>query len=283
MKRIFVFLVAISLVLCSSCSKKEPEVIKTADMLNITNEDSDFKGCRERYEAVISAVTSKISVLENAHNEKIRIETESEYFFEEEYILTSFEPFILSSFSLTDHFSSSMTSQQAQETYKPFCRGMTVEYTADSNSYSLRFVSEELVEEYTAEYNEESDSFRYVFGIEDADGSRTEEFLEFISLENGVYAIQSKSSRCYVDFDENDEIENFFCTVLKDGEYSFEDEGIFPTQELLTADWASERGKDSFMSIHTFENGILTHSECSSGPWKTVSITEADFSSAFYM
>ena len=283
MKKLFIFLVALSLFLCSSCSKKEPEVIKTADMLNITNEDADYLGCRERYESVISAVSAKVSVLENAHNEKIRIETESEYFFEDEYILTSFEPFILSSFSLTDYFSPSMTPKQAQETYKTLCRGMTVEYSTDKNTHSLRFVSEELVEEYKAEYDEEFDSFRYVFSIENAEGRRTEEFLEFIRLENSAYAIQSGTARCYVDFDENNEIEFFSCTVLKSGEYSPDDDGIYPAKELLSSDWVNEKGKDAFISIHTFENGILTHSECSSGPWKTVNITATDFSSAFYI
>lgn len=283
MKRILVFLAAISLIFCSSCTKKEPEVIKTADMLNITNEAADYLGCRDRYEAVISAVSSKISVLENAHNEKIRIETESEYFFEEEYILTSFEPFILSSFSLTDYFSASMTSKEAAEKYKTLCRGMTVEYSTDTDTHTLRFVSEELVEEYEAEYNEEFDSFRYVFSVENAEGRQTEEFLEFIRFENGIYAIQSNSARCYVDFDKNDEIESLSCTVLRDGEYSLDNDGIYPTKELLTADWVSEKGKDAFISIHTFKDGILTHSECSSGPWKTVNITASDFSSAFYM
>lgn len=252
-------------------------------MLNITNEDSDYLGCRERYEAVMSAVSSKISVLENAHNDKIRIETDSEYFFEDEYILTSFEPFILGSFSLTDYFTSSMTAKEAAETYKTLCKGMTVEYSTDKNNHTLRFVSEELVEEYEAEYNEEFDSFRYVFSIENVDGRQTEEFLEFIRYENGVYAIQSNTARCYVDFNENDEIEYISCTVLRNSEYSLENDGIYPTEELLTADWASEKGKDAFMSIHTFKDGILTHSECSSGPWKTVNITAKDFGSAFYM
>lgn len=283
MKVLLALLVAFSLIFCASCAKKEPEVIKTADMLNITNENSDFLGCRDRYEAVMSAVSSKISVLENAHNDKIRIETDSEYFFEDEYILTSFEPFIFDSFSMTDYFTSAMTSKEAAEAYKTLCRGMTVEYSTDNNTHTLRFVSEELVEEYSAEYNEEFDSFRYVFSIENADGRQTKEFLEFIKFENGIYAIQSNTARCYVDFDENDDIEYISCTVLGIGEYSPENDGIFPTKEFLTADWVNEKGKDAFMSIHTFKDGILTHSECSSGPWKTVNITAEDFDSAFYM
>lgn len=266
----------------SSCGKKEPEVIKTADMLNITNEDSDYLGCYERYESVISAVISKISVLENAHNEKLKIETESEYFFEDEYIFTSFEPFNLDSISVTSHFDSSMDLKKAEEVYKNICRGMTVEYNADSNNYNLRFVSEELVEEYSAEYSEEFDSFRYVFSIENAEETQTAEFLEFIKFENGAYAIQSQKSRCYVDFGEDGEIEYFCCTTLRGGEYSV-DESIFPQKEMLNADWVTEKGREAFESIHTYENGILTHSECSSGPWKTVNITAADYSSAFYM
>lgn len=283
MKRFSALIVALLLIFCTSCSKSEPEVLKTPDMLNITNDDADFLGCRERFEAVMSAVSSKITVLENAHNDKIRIETESEYFFEDEYILTSFEPFILSSFSLSEHFTSSMTQKQAEENYKTVCKGMTVEYSSDNDNHTLRFVSEELVEEYTAEYNEEFDSFRYSFTVENADGRHTEEFLEFTKYENGVYAIQSKTSRCYVDFDENDEIESIYCTTLKTDEYSLEADSIYPTKELLTSDWVNEKGRDSFISIHSFNDGILTHSECSSGPWKTVKITASDYSSAFYM
>ncbi len=282
MKKLLILLLVFCTVFFSSCKKNEPEIIKTADMLNITNEEADYQGCLERYESVVSAIVSKTSVLENAHNEKIKIETDSEYFFEDEYIPTSFEPFLLNSVSLTKHFTPSMNLSQAEETYKNISRGMTVEYTSDGINHNLRFVSEELVEEYTAEYNEEYDSFRYIFSIEDSEETRTEEFLEFIKFENGAYAIQSLKSRCYVDFDENGEIEYFICATLKSDEYSL-DESIFPHSEVLTSDWVTEKGRNSFESIHTFENGILSHSECSSGPWKTVNITAADFSSAFYM
>ena len=282
MKRLVVFLLVFCTVFLCSCKRSEPEIIKTADMLNITNEDSDYQGCFERYEAVVSAVVSKTSVLENAHNDKLKIETDSEYFFEDEYIPTSFEPFELDFVSVTNHFTPSLNLKQAEEIYKNISRGMTVEYSLDGINYNLRFVSEELVEEYSAEYNEEFDSFRYVFGIEDSEETRTEEFLEFIKFENGAYAIQSQKTRCYVDFDENGEIEFFTCATLRADEYSI-DESIFPQKEALSADWVTEKGKNAFESIHTYKDGILSHSECSSGPWKTVNITAADFSSAFYM
>ncbi len=282
MKKLFILLTVFCMVFFCSCEKSEPEIVKTADMLNITNEDADYLGCLERYNSVISAVVNKTSVLENAHNDKIKIESDSEYFFEDEYIPTSFEPFELDAVSVTNHFTPSMDLKQAEEIYKNISRGMTVEYSSDGTDYSLRFVSEELVEEYSAEYDEEFDSFRYIFSIEDTEETRTEEFLEFIKLENGAYAIQSQKSRCYVDFDEKGEIEFFACSTLRADEYSL-DESIFPQKETLTSNWVTEKGKNSFESIHTYENGILTHSECSSGPWKTVSITAADFSSAFYM
>lgn len=282
MKKLLILLTVFSLVFFCSCKKSKPEIVKTADMLNITNKDSDFQGCFERYEAVVSAVVSKTSVLENAHNDKLKIESDSEYFFEDDYIPTSFEPFELDAVSVTSHFTPSMDLKQAEEVYKNISRGMTVEYSHDTADYTLRFVSEELVEEYSAEYDEEFDSFRYIFSIEDAEETRTKEFLEFIKLENSAYAIQSQKSRCYVDFDENGEIEYFACSTLRADEYSL-DESIFPQKEVLTSDWVTEKGKNSFGSIHTYENGILTHSECSSGPWKTVSITASDFSSAFYI
>lgn len=282
MKRLFVFLLVFGMVFFCSCQKGEPETVKTADMLNITNEDSDFQGCFERYEAVISAVVSKTSVLENAHNDKLKIETDSEYFFEDEYIPTSFEPFELDFVSVTEHFVPSMTQAEAAEIYKNISRDMTVEYSSDGMNFNLRFVSEELVEEYSAEYSEEFDSFRYIFSTEDSEETRTEEFLEFIKFENGAYAIQSQKSRCYVDFNENGEIEYFACSTLRADEYSL-DESIFPQKEALSSEWVTEKGRNAFESIHTYENGILTHSECSSGPWKTVKITAADFGSAFYM
>lgn len=282
MKKLFILLMAFCLVFFCSCKKSEPEIVKTADMLNITNEDADYLGCLGRYNSVVSAVVSKTSVLENAHNEKLKIETDSEYFFEDEYIPTSFEPFELDFLSVTNHFTPSMDLKQAEEIYKNISRGMTVEYSSDGTNYNLRFVSEELVEEYSAEYNEEFDSLRYIFSIEDSEETRTEEFLEFIKFENDAYAIQSRKSRCYVDFDENGEIEYFACSTLRADEYSL-DESIFPQKETLSSEWVTKKGKNAFESIHTYENGILTHSECSSGPWKTVSITASDFGSAFYM
>lgn len=281
MKKILsVFLATVLLFLCS-CKKEPLEIHKTADMLSITNEEKNFLGCKSRLDAVISAMRTKITVLENAHNAVIKSENEKEYFLDENYILTSFEPFVLNTLSITDGFNAEMNNEKAQDYYKLQSEGFDISFRSENESYELMLVSESLVKTYIGEYNPKNDSLKYIYTIENSNTETVEEFLEFMQIEKGKYVIQSKNYRCFVEFSESGEIVYFCCGKLNGGEFSV-DESIFSYEEEFDSFWVLSRGKPSYTNIHTFENNILTHEDCSSGPWKTIKINAEDYASAFY-
>ena len=281
MKKIFAVLLALMLLFLCACSDKGDNRVITADMLNITNTDKDFQGCLSRFEAVLSAMSAKISILEDAHNKVISSENKNEYFLDENYILTSFEPFITETLSITEGFTADMTNQTAQDYYKLQSEGMDISFSYDGANYELTFVSETMSKSYTAEYDEETDSLRYTYAVEDGDEETVEEFLEFSKTESGAYIIQSRYSRCYIEFNKNDEIVYFCCGTLYDGEFTL-DESIYPEREKEPDGyWVISRGKSSYSGIHTFEDNVLIHEDRSGGPWKTVRINGENFASAF--
>ena len=257
--------------------------MKTADMLDITNTDRDFQGCRSRFEAVISAMKSKVVILENAHNDIVKANAENEYFLEKDFVLTGFEPFIQSGFEITRLFDSELDEETAKTAFLQIANGAEIVYTSDGKSdFSLQFVSEPEVKEYRVEYNKKQDSFRYVYSVEDSNGERIEEFLEFLKDKDGNYLIQSKTGRCIIGFDKDDCIVSFCYGELNRGEFSF-DESLFELKKAEVSDnWVLEKAKSNYISIHTYENRVLIHEDCSSGPWKSIRINEDDFASAFY-
>lgn len=283
MKRILSLFAVVLLLFCSCSNDSGGERLITADMLNITNSDETFAGCLDRFNSVVSAMKAKVSILEAEHNKSIKVQNPDEYFLESDYILTAFEPFLISSINIANGFNAEMTADSAKDFYKLQCRGMDVVYASDGKtSFSLKFISEELIEEYTAEYNQKSDSFRFVFKTENGNGEQIMEFLEFSKIPSGAYIMQSKTSRCFIEFDADDKIVAFCAGELRNEEFSL-DESIFPsTEQSLGKSWVLSRGKSQFLNIHTFENGILTHEECSSGPWKSIQIDADSYASAFY-
>ncbi len=272
----------IILLLCSCSGNDEISERKSADMLYITNTDSDFLGCKSRLEAVISAMTAKVTVLENAHNNSVKINSENEYFLEKDYILTVFEPFSDTSLDIADNFNSELDENTAKTVFASQSNGMNILYDSDGESYfDLQMISEVLTKQYYAEYNEKNDSFRYIHSLEDTNGEYVEEFLEFEKTAENSYIIQSDSTRCYIEFNEDGEILYFCCGQLRDGSFSF-DESFYEEENAPSGkSWVLARGKSQYSNIHTFENGVLTHEDCSSGPWKSVKIVESDFASAF--
>ena len=234
-------------------------------------------------DSVLSAIKAKTVILENAHNAKVRTNAENEYFLEKDYILTSFEPFLLDSFRLTDRFNAELDSETAKTLYELESNGMEIVYNSDGETYfCLQMVSEVSVREYKVEYDKKADSFRYVYSVENSDGEYTEEFLEFLKTENGAYVIQSDDTRCYVEFSDEDKIVYFCCGELKNEKFSVK-ESIFGTEKLaVDRNWVLSREKTKYANVHTYSEGVLSHEDCSSGPWKTVKINEADFASAFY-
>lgn len=282
MKKTAAILLAVMMLFLCACSDKDDGRVKTADMLNITNTDKTFLGCLSRFDSVVEAMTAKITILEGAHNAVIESGNKTEYFLDENYILTSFEPFVLNSVSVVQGFTADMTNEAAQDYYKLQSEGMDITFTSEGENYELRFVSESTVKVYTAEYDEKNDSLRYVYTVEDSGEETVEEFLEFTKTENGAYLIQSGTARCFIKFNSDDEIENFCCGELYEGEFTL-DESVYPVQEEeLDEFWVTERGKTLFNSIHTFEDNLLTHEDRSSGPWKTVRIDAENYASAFY-
>lgn len=282
MKKYLSLILAVMLIFLCSCQKDEPVKHKTADMLNITNNEETFLGCMIRLNSVIDAMSAKISILEGAHNSVIKSQNPDEYFLEEKYILTSFEPFILEASSIIDGFTSEMNNESAQEFYKLRSGGMDIVFESENENYNLAFVSESLVENYTAEYDSKNDSLRFIHSVEDDNSETVKEFLEFTTDKNGAYIIQNMTERCYIEFNENNEIVYFCCGKLNEGEFSLE-ESIYPLpQEETDGFWVTSKGKLLFSNIHTYENGVLTHEDRSSGPWKTIKINADDFASAFY-
>ena len=282
MKKISAILLVLMLVFLCGCSDKGDVRVKTADMLNITNTEKNFLGCLSRFEAVVAAMSAKTTILENAHNAVIESDNKTEYFLEENYILTSFEPFVLDTLSIVQGFTENMTNEAAQDYYKLQSEGMDITFTSDGENYELIFVSESTLKSYTAEYNAKNDSLRYVYTVEYSGEETVEEFLEFSKTESGAYVIQSRTGRCYIKFNRNDEIENFCCGELYEGEFTL-DESVYPVpDEAIDEFWVTERGKPVFNSVHSFENNLLIHEDRSSGPWKTVRIDAENYASAFY-
>ena len=284
MKKISALILVLLLLLCS-CTKDEPQKIITPDMLNITNTEKNVFGCLERYASVLSAIKTKVSVLETEHNRVIEHSGVSEYFLEKDYILTAFEPFQITNSQIIYSITPELNSENAADVFSLDAAGKDVIYESDGEkSFVLRFVSEEDAKEFSLEYNKKTDSFRYSHTTENKEGDETLiEFLEFTCLKNGTYVIQSIDTRCTVNFDNEGNITDFCCGQLSQEAFTL-DESVFDIHpESADKHWVLSRGKLKFSNIHTFENGILTHEDCSSGPWKTVEIEAKNFESAFYM
>lgn len=283
MKKIIALSIAVLFLFCSCSDKPETPKLKTADMLDITNTDLDFQGCRSRFEAVISAMKSKVTVLEDAHNATVKTNAENEYFLEKDFVLTAFEPFMLSDFAVTREFNSQLTAESAKSVFAQQANGMDIIYESDGGTgFVLQMVSENVVKKYSVEYNEKSDGFRYVYSVEDSGGETVNEFLEFMKDENGAYLIQSNTSRCRIEFDGEDKIVYFCCGELNGGEFTLEESLFEEGKPSVSDNWVLARGKSSYTNIHTYDGRVLTHEDCSSGPWKSIKINENDFASAFY-
>jgi hypothetical protein len=80
-------------------------------------------------------MSAKISILEGAHNAVIESGNKTEYFLDENYILTSFEPFILSALSTVQGFTADMTDEAAQDYYKLQSEGMDISFTSEGENY----------------------------------------------------------------------------------------------------------------------------------------------------
>ncbi len=283
MKKCLLLLAALVFMLCS-CSKNEPQKIITSDMLNITNTEENLFGCINRYNAVISAMSSKVNVVETEHNRLIKHGENPEYFLEDDYILTSFNPFVMQTSGVAEKITAELDSKNAETVFELDANGADIIYETDGKTiYTVSFVSEEISKEYSYEYNKDVDGFRYTYTVEESEsGENIEEFLEFITLDNNTYVIQNQDTRCSISFDDEGRIVTFCCAQLN-GESFFDEESILTSSpETPDKHWVVARGKLKYKNIHTYENDILTHEDGSSGPWKAVEIEARKYESAFY-
>lgn len=282
MKRIIALSFAIVFLLCSCKGTSETPKPKTSDMLDITNTELNYQGCVSRYEAVISAMRAKVTILEEAHNNTVKSNSGNEYFLEKDFVLTVFEPFMLSGFDVTYEFDSDFNAEKAKSSFAHLSDGMEILYDSDGESvFDLQMVSETVVKRYSVEYSKKADSFRYINYAEQSGEEDVVEFLEFTTDKNGRYLIQSNTTRCIIEFDDEDKIVYFCCGQLNGGEFSV-DESISGNETSVNENWVLERGKANYINIHTYEDGVLNHEDCSSGPWKSIRISEFDYGSAFY-
>ena len=272
--------------LCS-CGENPNDMIKTsADMLCIVNNEKTFLGCSERFNSVAAPVCAIVQILETQNNEVIKKQDETDYFKNERYILTSFEPFEFNHFNLTSRFDGSLDESSAKSVFSTESEGMDILYKNKGEKYSLSFVSEELTKKCTAEYDKSNDSLFYSYTVETEGTETTEEFLEFTETEDGVYLIQTNKVRAYVIFDENNIVSSFACSELNAGDYS-DEIGIYPKPKDINAEnaesWVLGLDKSEYLSIHTYRDHILTHEDCSSGPWKKTEINALGYSTVFNM
>ena len=283
-KFISALLAAVILLLAGCGSDKELPTIattrapKSADMLNITSKTRSYSECVNRYYAVINAVKNKTQILEKEHNKQIESENPDKFFLDENYILTAFDPFVLADFSLTENFNPSLTEEDVIGAFSFKANGADISFENNGkDSYTLSLTDEISLREYKVEYST-NDSFRYVSTTESNEATVINEMLEFCSNTN-TYFVQSKNSRLFVQFDADGNIIYFCCSTLKNGSYG-DSESIYP-DACPTREWVTERSKEDYISIHTYENGILEHEDCSSGPVKSLTIYESEFENAF--
>lgn len=272
------------LLIFSSCGKEEPVILKTQDMLDITNNEENFKGCLSRMNSVVSALTNKVTVIEQQHNYEIELEDGEGYFLDKDYILNVFDPFNVSSITYTDVFDDTTTVEYVQDLYKNEAGSASVLFSNGKNEYSLKFVTEEYTRIYYGKYDKKSDSLYFTYSEEKTGETSITEFLEFVSLGNNSYLIQSIKSRCYISFDEIGNIVSFYCSELDTESYG-ENEMLLnssePVIDITAKKWATGKNADEYISIHTYEDGILKHRDSSSGTIKEVSIEAEKYASAF--
>lgn len=291
MKKTVAILLSAVLILLCSCgnnngnsanSETEPPVSKSADMLNITNHGNTFLDCVSRYNSVVTAIKNKVQILENEHNNSIKAADSEKFFLNENYILTYFDPFLLNSFFLTENFEENLTEEKAKEVFAAHSNGADIRYDKKADgSRTLSFISEDSTKKIRVDFTKDQNAFRYAASSDVNGTETTEEILEFISIDKNKYFIQSNNTRLYAEFDDEGNIVYFCCTTLRYSVYTDADTIYNNIRFKADKTWANQLEKDAYLNIHTYENGILTHEECSSGPWKTVSIKESDYASAF--
>ncbi len=282
MKRLSCLLLASLLLLLTACSSEEVKPVYK-DTLVITNDEKSFTGAEERCFAVIESMKTRVNLLEESHNEALKVENPDSYFLDENYIHRSFDPFIIPSLEITDKITESVNEENAASVFENEAGNSSVIFKREGEGYTLSFMNEGVTKSYTAEYDPKTDSFRFVYREEGQAAQELTEFIEFVTVSAGVYAIQSNLSRCWIVFDENGNIESFTCSTLKDKSYSLDDSiyGASSTALTLFKSKIDNGKKTSYESVREYNEGVLTHIDTVEEKINEVQIYAERYASAF--
>ncbi len=280
MKKAIGLLLIVCIFLMAGCTKKEPAIVITKNMLAYDNDAKTFLAAKGRFEAVVDVIKTEVTLLENSHNEKLMIEYPDNYFLNEEYILNSFDPFNVADFDLTENFDEKTDESSAAVYYENKANGREVQYSFEDRTYTLKFYEETVNDIYTVVCSKDYRSFTFRHNVVSSEGELCDDFLDFISLPGNTYAIQSAENRCYVTFDNEGHIEYFRVSSLKNG-FNTPEDTIFESSVTPGKNWVTKNKEGSYNSIVEFDDGILTIQDSSTGTVKEMIIKEADYASVF--
>ncbi len=280
MKKVSAIIVLLCILFTAGCSGNKPAVIVTSNMFVYEDTGKSFLSARGRYEAVVNVIRNEVTVLENAHNEKIIVENPDDYFLNNEYILSSFDPFNIDNFALSEFFDEKTDQSLAQTFYSNYAAGRDIQYSSSDKEYNLKFISDGMNEIYSVICSDNFDSFRFEHLTVSSDGENCEDFLDFVRISDNTYAIQSSLNRCYIQFDSEGHIDYFRFSQIKDG---INDIGnsIFKSSAVIGKSWVTNNKTVTYSSIIEFKDRILTHQDSSTGTLKEISVNEDDFASGF--
>ncbi len=260
MKKLICIALAALMLMLTACGAAEPKTIYK-DTLVITNEEKTFEGAKERYRAVLESLKTRVTLLEESHNQSVKLENPDFYFLDDNYILRSFDPFAVSSFEMTDKINDSVTSENASEIFKDDAGNSNVIFSREDGGYTLQFMNEGLTETYKSEYDAKTDSFRFTYNEDGQAPELKSEFLEFVTVSDGTYIIQSNKSRCFIEYDADGNIVSFTCSTLKEKEYTQED-SVYKANAASLTMFKSKIDNDKktdYESIREYSEGVLTH------------------------
>lgn len=282
MKKLICLALAVMMLMLTACGDGEPKTIYK-DTLVITNEEKTFEGAKERYRAVLESLRTRVTLLEESHNQSVKLENPDSYFLDDNYILRSFDPFAVASFEMTDKINDSVTPESAPDIFKDDAGNSSVIFSRDGSGYILQFMNEGLTSTYQAEYDAKTDSFRFIYNEDGQTPELKSEFLEFITVSDGTYIIQSNKSRCYIVYDEDGNIVSFTCSTLKEKEYTPDDSVYGASAATLTVFKSKiDNGKKTdYESIREYSEGVLTHIDTVEDKVNEIQIYADIYASAF--
>lgn len=280
MKKLFcIVLIALTATLCACSGEPEPIPEHKAGVLYFTDTTKTYSGCATRAQQVITALNEKVNLIISQNNTAIESRVPEKYFLEQDYILTSFQPFVSDYFAYTLGFSDDAAKAGTLDVTADFGEASSTLFEkVDKNVYKFTVEGGEREFELHGEYSRKCNSLRFSRVVFDEDGESAAEFLDFVYVEDKGYYLQNAAERCVIAFDESGNVSYFTYARLAQGEFEFEAESVYPdgeeARELAPAEWTSGGDKNRYICVYAYTEGVLSYEDCSSGKWKTVNISE---------